>query len=60
MMICLPEFAYSYCILEKKSLFPKIKDQKLQTMQRGNLAFLRFQNLYYKLSRKQGGPGDVF
>ena len=31
---CLPEFEYFHCILEKKeTLFQKLEDQKLQTMQ---------------------------
>ena len=33
MVNCLPEFEYFYCILEKKTLFIKLEDQKLQTMQ---------------------------
>ena len=37
MIKCLPEFEYFYCVLEKKkkkkTLFLKLEDQKLQTMQ---------------------------
>ena len=33
MVKCLPEFEYSYYVLEKKILFLKLEDQKLQNMQ---------------------------
>ena len=34
MVKCLPEFEYFYCVLKKiKTLFLKLEDQKLQTMQ---------------------------
>ena len=34
MVNCLPEFEYFYCIHEKiETLFLKLEDQKLQTMQ---------------------------
>ena len=34
MVKCLPEFEHFYCILKKiETLFPKLEDRKLQTMQ---------------------------